>query len=91
MTVPPGFDPAWSFVVYAQSQPLGDDTLIAVTITSSLKDGPDALAAARDRTRKALGLGYDRLVAATTGVTGPDSGGHRRSVFLTRTCSGTAA
>ena len=56
--------PAWSFVVYAQSQPLGDDTLIAVTITSSLKDGPDALAAARDRTRKALGLGYDRLVAA---------------------------
>lgn len=56
--------PAWSFVVYAQSQPFGEDTLIAVTITSSLKDGPDPLATARDRTRRALGMGYDQLEAA---------------------------
>lgn len=56
--------PEWSFVVYAQTQPLGDDTLIAITITSSLKDGSDALAAARNRVRKALGIGYYQLSAA---------------------------
>ena len=56
--------PAWSFVVYARCQPVGDDTLIVVSITSSLKDGPDPLATARERARKALGLGYDQLAAA---------------------------
>ncbi len=56
--------PGWRFVVYTQSQAIGNDTLIAITITSSLKDGPDPLATARDRARKALGLGYDQLAAA---------------------------
>jgi alpha-L-fucosidase 2 len=59
--------PEWSFVVYAQCHRIADETLVAVTITSSLKDGPDPLAAARIRTHKALGIGYDHLLTAHRG------------------------
>jgi alpha-L-fucosidase 2 len=57
--------PEWKFVVFAASRTKDDKTLIAMTITSSQKDGADPLAAARVRVHKALETGY-KVLSATT-------------------------
>ena len=56
--------PSWKLAVYVQSQTVGDNTLIAMTVTTSQKDGPDPLAVARARTGRALAMGYARSLAA---------------------------
>ena len=53
---------AWKFVVFARKMSVGNETLIAITVTSSQKDGADPLEAARARTDKALGMGYDKIL-----------------------------
>jgi alpha-L-fucosidase 2 len=56
--------PAWKFVVYAKRKAMGDDTVIAITVASSRKDGTDPLAAARAYADRALAAGYASLSAA---------------------------
>lgn len=55
--------PGWKFVVYAETRAVGTETLIALTITSSLKDGADPLGAARRRVDRALERGCEALWA----------------------------
>jgi alpha-L-fucosidase 2 len=54
---------AWKFVVFAQQQIVGDDTLLLLTITSSKSDGDDPLMAARARVNRALATGWEALAA----------------------------
>ena len=53
-----------TFAVFAKRKTVGNDTLIAITITTNQEDGPDPVAAARKRTDRALGIGYEKLLAA---------------------------
>ncbi len=54
---------AWKFVVFARKMFVGNETLIAITVTSSQTDGTNPLEAARARTDKALGMGYDKIMS----------------------------